>query len=123
MKAAAAKVLGVLAVSAILSGFQVRAATSIGVEFLGRDGSGASGATANNPGTPGVDPNANVGVVPQQFWNVIDDFRASIGPEKGETQPLLDNTLATQPVTLQFDCNDSWYNDVTPTNITSAKLT
>lgn len=115
----ALKVLSLLALMAVLSVSQARAAaTSIGVEFLGRDGSGASGPTANNPGTPGVNPNDTAGVVPQQYWNIVNDYSLSGTPEKGETQPLLDNTALTTPVTLSFDCNDSWYNDVTPTNIT-----
>jgi hypothetical protein len=114
----AVKLCSVFSALALLSGTQVRAATSIGVEFLGRDGSGASGATAMNPATPGVGPNDTAGVVPQQLWNIIDDYRASIGPEKGETAQLIDSTITTTTVTLQFDCNDSWYNDVTPTNIT-----
>jgi hypothetical protein len=116
----AAKLCSLLSALALLSGTQARAAaTSIGVEFLGRDGSGASGATSGNPATPGLGPNDTAGVVAQQFWNLVDDYRASIGPEKGETPPLLDSGLLTTTVTLQFDCNDSWYNDLTPTNITS----
>jgi hypothetical protein len=114
----AAKLFGLLSVLAVLSGTRAQAATSIGVEFLGRDGSGASGPTGNNPTTPGVGPNDTAGIVPQQFWNLVDDFNGSIGQEKGETPPLLDSAINTTTVTLLFDCNDSWYNDVTPTNIT-----
>jgi hypothetical protein len=115
----AAKLCSLLSALALLSGIQARAAaTSIGVEFLGRDGSGASGATSGNPATPGVGPNDTTGVVPQQLWNLVDDYRGSIGAEKGETPQLIDSTITTTTVTLQFDCNDSWYNDVTPTNIT-----
>jgi hypothetical protein len=113
----ALKIVSLLAVLAVLGGNQARAATSIGVEFLGRDGSGSSGATAGNPATPGVGPNDTAGVVPQQLWNVVDDYRGSIGPEKGESSPLIDSTITTTTVTLSFDCNDSWYNNVAPTNL------
>jgi hypothetical protein len=122
----AAKLCGLLSVLAILSGTQARAATltSIGVEFLGRDGSGASGATAGNPPTPGVQPSdiAGVAAVQQAFWNLIDDYNGSVAHEKGESLQLnssVNGTIVPTSTTLLFDCNDSWYNDVTPTNITS----
>lgn len=117
----AIKVFGLLAIAAALSGNQARAGTSYGVEFLGRDGSNDQ---TGNPGTPGVSPTDVVGVVPQQYWNLIDDAHAFTPAEKGESGPLLDNNLNTTTVTLVFDCNDSWYNDVTPTNLTKplAKL-
>jgi len=88
------------------------AGSSIGVQFLGRDGSPDE---TGNPGVPVVSGTA--GVVPQGFWNPIDDAYSFSPANKGESQPLLDNSQLTTTVTLVFDANDSWYNDVTPTNI------
>ena len=112
------KLFGLLALLAVQGASHLRAGTSIGVEFLGRDGSGD---VNGNPGTPGVTPTDNVGVVPQLYWNLVDDGYAFTPAEQGQSQPLLDSALNTTTVTLVFDCNDSWYNDVTPTNLTTPK--
>src|SRR5690348_16994202 len=112
------KLFGLLALLAVQGASHLRAGTSIGVEFLGRDGSGD---VTGNPGTPGVTPTDNVGVVPQLYWNLVDDGYAFTPAEQGQSQPLLDSALNTTTVTLVFDCNDSWYNDVTPTNLTTPK--
>src|ERR1051326_2678770 len=120
----ATKVFGLLALIALASGPQARAGTSIGVEFLGRDGSGD--VAGSHPATPGIAPTdvAGVPAVQQQYWNIVDDFHNFDPAEQGQTQPLLANTLNTTTVSLYFDRNDSWYNDVTPTNLTkpNAKL-
>jgi len=107
------KKLGLLASLTLLAASQVVAGTSIGVQFLGRDGSPDE---TGNPGVPIVSGPA--GVIPIGIWNPIDDAHAYIPAEKGESQPLIDSSQATTTVTLLFDCNDSWYNDVTPTNLT-----
>src|SRR6266498_4826488 len=44
------------------------AATTIGVNFQGRDG-----VTAGNPGTPPLGASEMAGVVPQGNWNNVDD--------------------------------------------------
>ena len=97
----------------LLTVAQASAGSSIGVQFLGRDGSPDQ---TGNPGVPSVAGTA--GVVPQALWNPIDDAHGFTTAEKGESQPLLDSSQVTTAVTLIFDCNDSWYNDVTPTNLT-----
>lgn len=93
------------------------AATSIAVQFLGRDGSPDQ---TGNPGVPPIAPSDSTGVVPQTFWNPIDNQYGYAAANKGTTSPgqLLDSTGVSSPVILTFDCNDSWYNDVTPTNLT-----
>jgi len=104
-----------LASLTLLAVSQANAGSSIGVQFLGRDGS------PDQTGNPGVPPvNGTAGVVPQQFWNPIDDNHQFSPAEKGESQALIDSSQLTTTVTLLFDCNDSWYNDVTPTNLHTA---
>jgi len=60
----ATKVFGLLALIALASGPQARAGTSIGVEFLGRDGSGD--VAGSNPATPGIAPTDVAGVLAGQ---------------------------------------------------------
>jgi len=109
------KVLGLLASVSLIAGSQAIAGSSIGVQFLGRDGS------PDQTGNPGVPPvNGTAGVIPQALWNPIDDAHGFAVAEKGESQQLLDSNQTTTPVTLLFDANDSWYNDTTPTNLTAA---
>jgi len=107
---------GTLALSAslLLLASQALAGTTIGVNFQGRDGSGD---VTGNPGTPPLN-GTTAGVVPINYWNDIDDSTFT-PPENGTTPPLIDTNATTTGVTLHFDCNDSWYNDVTPTNITT----
>jgi hypothetical protein len=111
-------IYGLLAVSCLLAASPAIAGTSIAVQFLGRDGSGD---VSGNPGVPPIAPTDVVGVVPQSFWNPIDNQYGYTDANKGATQPgqLLDNNGQSTTVTLTFDCNDSWYNDVTPTNLTT----
>ncbi|TMQ01401.1 MAG: hypothetical protein E6L09_03715 [Verrucomicrobia bacterium] len=92
------------------------AATSIGVNFQGRDGTQAS----PYPGTPPLASADVAGVVPQANWNNVDDANAFTPAENGTTGPLVDSTGAATTVTLTFAANDSWYNDVDPTNIVTA---
>src|SRR5437870_5235360 len=108
------KTLGkAIALCAIASYFQARAATSIGVNFQGRDGSTA-GTAASNPGTPPLNTSETAGVVPQGNWNNVDDAHDYTPVENGTTPALVDSTGAATPVTLTFAANDSWYNDVDP---------
>src|SRR5947208_6878361 len=91
------------------------AATTIGVNFQGRDG-----VTTGNPGTPPLAPTEVAGVVPQGNWNNVDDQYGFTPANDGNTGPLVDSTGAATTVTLTFAANDSWYNDVDPTNIVTA---
>jgi hypothetical protein len=100
--------------SALILTTQALAGPSISVNFQGRDGSGD---VTGNPGTPPI-TGFMAGVVPDLTWNDIDDSTFT-PPETGTTPQLLDSTVNLSPVTLTFDCNDSWYNDVTPTNLTT----
>src|SRR5579862_2544049 len=91
---------------------------TISVDFEGRDS--ASG----NPGTPALTADQIAGVLPVGNWNSIDNhYNADnsvanfIAAEQGTTIPLKDSTGAATPVTLTFDANDSWYNDVDITTI------
>jgi hypothetical protein len=89
----------------LLAASTASAGTSIGVQFLGRDGN-----TTGNPGVPPVA--ATAGVIPQAIWNPIDDAYAFVPPNVGESQPLIDSAQNTTTVTLLFEGNDSWFNDV-----------
>jgi len=90
------------------------AATTIGVNFQGRDG-----VTTGNPGTPPLAPTEVAGVVPQGNWNNVDDQYGFTPANDGNTGPLVDSTGAATTVTLTFAANDSWYNDVDPALITT----
>jgi len=59
------------------------------------------------------------GVLPINIWNDINDAYDYTPAESGETPVLIDGTGNGTTATLRFDGNDSWYNDVTPTNITT----
>src|SRR5882724_7309989 len=90
------------------------AATTIGVNFQGRDG-----VTAGNPGTPPLGASEVAGVVLQGNWNNVDDQYNFTPANEGNTGPLVDRTGAATTVTLTFAANDSWYNDVDPATITT----
>jgi hypothetical protein len=101
-------------------------ATTIGVNFLGRDG-----VTTGNPAVPPLAPSEVAGVVPQPNWNNLDhhynaDFTIPIfnGANNGTSGALVDSNAVATAVTLTFAANDSWYNDVDPTTPTTpnAKL-
>src|SRR5438876_4785422 len=89
------------------------AATTIGVNFQGRDGTLA----APYPGTPPLASTDVAGVVPQPNWNNVDDANNFSPAENGTTGPLVDSIGAATTVTLTFAANDSWYNDVDPTTV------
>ena len=91
-------------------------ATSIGVNFQGRDGTQAG----PYPGTPPLGATEVAGVVAQSNWNNVDDANNFAPAENGSTGPLVDSTGTATAVTLSFAANDSWYNDVDPTTITTA---
>lgn len=99
--------------SLVVFASQALAATTIGVNFQGRDGSGD---VTGNPGTPPV-TGFTAGAVPINIWNDVDDSTFTPA-ETGTTSALLDSLGNATTATLTFDCNDSWYNDVAPTNIT-----
>ncbi len=99
---------------ALLAAYTSNAA-SIGVQFLGRDGS-----STGNPGVPALSPSQVAGVVAQPNWNSVDDAYGFTPANVGEAGPLVDSTGAATPVTIAFDANDSWYNDVNPTTITDS---
>ncbi len=98
------------------------AGTTIGVQFQGRDGSGDVACPMGNcPAVPALFSVDVAGVVPQANWNPVDDHYGFLPTvEKGTTIELQDSDGFSTTVTLTFDCNDSWFNDVTPTNILSA---
>ena len=81
-------------------------ATSIGVNFQGR------GSDTSNPATTPLDPTMSAGVVPQANWNNVDDAYGYTPANVGDTGPLTDQTGAATTVSLHFQANDSWYNDV-----------
>src|SRR5216683_957104 len=83
--------------------------TPIGVQFGGR-----TDLTGNPPATALAQQDV-AGVLPQISWNFIDDQSAG---NNGESGNLQDTNLVSTTVTLAFACNDSWYNDVEPAQIT-----
>lgn len=99
----------------VLSTAYTTFAASIGVQFLGRDGSG----TAGSPPVTALSPAQVAGVVPQANWNSVDNHYGYTPANVGETPALTDSTGASTTVTLAFAGNDSWYNDVDPTTITT----
>jgi hypothetical protein len=115
------KVSALLASLALFASIQASTAqltSPVGVEFLGRT------STGSNPGTPGVAQSDVAGVVAQPGWNIVDNSYGYTPANVGETPPLLDTNNATTTVTLAFNGNDSWNNDVDPNTITTpnAKL-
>src|ERR1051325_9236455 len=112
----ATKILNLSGNLLLLALSQASAQTSIGVQFLGRD---ASGDVPGLPGVPALMPSEVAGVVPQPNWNPVDDQNAFSPPNSGTTAPLWDQDMNPTTVTLTFDANDSWYNDVTPATITT----
>ena len=90
-------------------------AASIGVQFLGRDQF-----AAGNPGVPSLAPSQVAGVVPQPNWNSVDDHYSFTPANVGEAGPLVDSTGAATSVTIAFNGNDSWDNDVNPSLLTTA---
>jgi len=110
------KIFCLLTAVSLLAVSQSVAGTTIGVQFQGRDGSGD---VTGNPGCPALFSVDMAGVVPQANWNAVDDSTFTPNAEQGTTPPLQDSGGLSTTVTLTFDCNDSWYNDVTPTNITT----
>jgi len=54
-------------------------------------------------------------------WNTIDNAYADpVSPNVGESGALLDTNLNTTAVTITYNGNDSWNNDVDPNSITTA---
>jgi hypothetical protein len=86
-----------------------KAATTIGVNFQGRNETTSS---ASSP----LGPNEVAGVVPQSHWNNVDDNAVN---NNGTTAALVDSSGASTGVTLTFQANDSWSNDTDPNAITS----
>jgi hypothetical protein len=99
----------ILATLLLSGGVSFAAQTMIGIDFQGRK-SDSSGST--DP----LDPSATAGVVPQAFWNSIDD--SAVG-EKGTSDPLNDSDGNPTAVTVTFNANDSWNNDTDPATITT----
>src|SRR6266404_6030936 len=97
------KLIGLIVACLFAVVSQSIAAIQLGVNFQGRDGNG-------NP-TPPLDPTFSAGVaaVAQTNWNNVND--AAMG-ENGTTVSLTDNGGALTAVTLRFECDDSWNNDV-----------
>ena len=118
------KIFCLLTAVSLLAVRQSVAGTTIGVQFQGRDGSGDVSCTPVCPGCPPLSFDNMAGVVPQGYWNAVDDSSFTPTAEQGTTLALADSSGLPTTVTLTFDCNDSWYNDVTPTNISTpnAKL-
>ncbi|HEY6231008.1 MAG TPA: Ig-like domain-containing protein, partial [Pyrinomonadaceae bacterium] len=94
----------------------LHAATTIGVNFQGRDNN-------SNP-TPALGAGDTAGLVPQGNWNNVNDKATTPAAENGVTGPLNDSTGAATAVTLTFAAQDSWNNDVVPGTVTTgnAKL-
>ena len=102
-------------------------ATTIGVNFQGRDGTQPDPGAGNPyPPTPALNATDVAGVVPQPNWNNIADGDFNVFPavENGTVNNLVDSTGAATPVSITFAASDSWYNDVDPaTTVTpNAKL-
>ncbi|HEY5912312.1 MAG TPA: LamG-like jellyroll fold domain-containing protein [Verrucomicrobiae bacterium] len=114
-------IIALFATVSILAAPRVFAGTSIAINFQGRDGT-----ATGNPGTPGPSPADTVGAVPQQFWNNVDDSNGNLftPTENGVVTPLVASDNSFSDAALVFACNDSWYNDVNPTVLTTgtAKL-
>lgn len=110
-------IVSLLAAVSFLAVHEVNAGTSIAVQFQGRDGSPDQPGT--DPGCPPLNTTDTAGVVPQQNWNPIDDAYSFTPANNGTTFGLVDSTAALTTVTLTFAADDSWYNDVTPTNLTT----
>src|SRR5262249_4919929 len=115
MKPSRIQMLSATSALVLLSAAPALAATSIGINFLGRDGT-----VTGNPGVPPMPANGMAGVVPQANWNNIDNQYGYATANSGTASGLFDASGAASPISLTFDCNDSWYNDVDPTNITTA---
>ena len=115
-----AKTASLLASLTVFAAVQANAQLpQIGVEFLGRT------STSPNPATPGVAQSDVAGVIPMSGWNVIDNAYADpTSANVGESLALLDTNLNTTAVTITYNGNDSWNNDVDPNSITTpnAKL-
>jgi hypothetical protein len=64
------------------------------------------------------------GAFPQVGWNTLDDAYGFTPANVGESSLLGDTNFTTTTVTISFNANDSWYNDVTPSTLTTpnAKL-
>jgi hypothetical protein len=82
---------------------------SIGINFQGRKND-------NSPTDP-LGSTEVAGVVPQAYWNTINDSAQS-SPEHGTTA-LIDSEGNPTTVTLTYDANDSWNNDTDPSTITT----
>jgi len=112
------KLIGLSASLAVLCVLQARAQLpTIGVQFLGRDGSLAT----TGPGVPALLQSDVAGVIPQAGWNAVDDSTDPTlgGPGGGGVVPSLgDSNLVTTAVSLVYDANDAWYDDVAPSALT-----
>jgi hypothetical protein len=117
--------LACLSGGAVLCALQAAAqlTSPVAVEFLGRDQY-----IANNPACQGINPSDVAGPYPQTGWNAIDDqYNANFNltvfdvnvPNVGTTVSLLDTNNNPTGVTLSFNANDSWDNDVNATNIST----
>jgi hypothetical protein len=82
-------------------------AAVISVDFQGRNGVGPMASSLA------------AGVLQVANWNNVNDSTTTPTAEKGTTAPLVNSAGAATPVTLTFDCNDSWYNDVDPATVTT----
>jgi hypothetical protein len=85
------------------------AATSIAVNFQGRN-------ETTQVGTTPMAPTEVAGVVPQANWNNVDDNAVN---NNGTTPALKDSNGNATSVTLTFLANDSWSNDTNPNSITT----
>src|SRR6266567_4480637 len=106
------KRLTIVGLAATLSLFSASHAsaqlTPIGVQFGGRND------LTGNPPVAALGQTDVTGVVPQLNWNFIDDNYGVTPANNGESGNLGDTNLNSTAVTLVFECNDAWYNDVEP---------
>jgi len=117
------KLAGLLACLSLLCVLQASAQqVQVAVQFLGRDQFAAAipitGGTGQ-PAVPALVQNVVAGVVPQAGWNPIDDQYGFDVANVGTTTVLTDPNVTPTPITLTFAGNDSWDNDLNPTNLTT----
>jgi len=115
------KIVGLSACLSLLCVLQANAQqVQVAVQFQGRDQFGASDpVTGNKPPVPPMAQNAVAGVAPQQMWNPVDDQYGFTLANTGTTLSLLDTNFNPTTVTLTFFGDDSWDNDLNPTNLTT----
>lgn len=118
------KLAGLLSSCSLLCALaaQAQLATPIGVEFLGRDQY-----VTGDPACQGINPGDIAGVVPQGFWFTVDNYYnvnlncdpVGFSADNGVTTAIPDTNGNPTAVTLSFNADDSWDNNVNFNDITT----